>query len=84
MDAQVGRLLARVAAEDSGTDFNAYDWERLYHVAAFTCTENVVPTQEEVKTHLMMCGSSLQKASIVSQQFEHLCGILTSRDRRGG
>ena len=80
MDAHVERLLARVAAEDTGQDFNADDWERLYHIAAFACSENVVPSPEEVKTRLVMFGCSFQKAKVLSQQFTHLCEVLR-RDR---
>ena len=84
MDAHVERLLARVAAEDSGEDFTARNRERLYHIAAFACSQNVVPTQEEVTATLLTFGCSLKKATTLSQQFSHLCGIIQSGDQQGG
>jgi hypothetical protein len=84
MDEHVERLLARVAADDSGEDFNAEAWERLYHIAAFASSQDVIPSQEEVKTHLLMFGCSLEKATVLSQQFSHLCAILKSGDRQRG
>jgi hypothetical protein len=84
MDAQVERLLARLAADDSGTNFNADEWERLYHVAAFACSEDVVPTQDEVKTHLMMFGCAEQKATVLSQHFIHLCEFIGFRNQTRG
>ncbi len=84
MDAQVERLLARVAAEDSGNDFNADDWERLYHIAAFACSENVIPSQAEVKTRLVMFGCAVQKATVLSQQFVHLCEVFKPNNSHQG
>jgi hypothetical protein len=84
MDEHVERLLARVAADDSGDDFNADDWERLYHIAAFASAQNVVPTQEEVKTHLVLFGCPFEKATVLSKQFSHLCMLLESSDHEAG
>ena len=78
MDAHVERLLARVAAEDLGEDFTARNRERLYNIAAFACSQNVVPSQEEVKTTLLTFGCSLEKAITLSQQFNDLCTIIKS------
>ncbi len=78
MDIHVERLLARVAAEDLGEDSNARDSERLYHIAAFACSQNVVPSKAEVTTTLLTFGCSLEKATLLSQQFNDLCSIIKS------
>jgi hypothetical protein len=84
MDAHVEQLLARVAADDSGADFIADDWERLYHVATFACSKDGVPAQDEVKTRLMIFGCAEQKATVLSHQLVHLCGMLGFRGGTGG
>jgi hypothetical protein len=84
MDAQVERLLARVATADSGTDFNAEDWERLYTVAVFACTHDLVPSADEVQSCLVRFGCGQQKSIVLSQQFAHLCEVLKPGDQRPG
>ena len=84
MDAHVERLLSHVAAEDLGDDLTAGNRERLYHIAAFACSQNVVPTQEEVTTTLLTFGCSLKKATTLSQQFNDFCGIIQSGDQQRG
>ena len=78
MDAHVERLLARVAADKLIEDFNARDWERLYHIAIFARSQDVVPSQGEVKTQLLLFGCSYERATILSAQFSHLCAIMKS------
>ena len=84
MDAHVERLLARVAADELIEDFNARDWERLYHIAMFDRSQDVVPSQGEVKTQLLLFGCSYERATILSQQFSHLCSIIQSGDQERG
>ena len=84
MDAHVERLLARVAAEESSEEFNARDWERLYHIALFAHSQHVIPSQVEVETLLRLFRCSLERATILSQQFSHLCAILQSGDQQRG
>ena len=84
MDAHVERLLSHVAAEDLREGFSARNRERLYYIAAFAWSQNVVQTQEEVTATLLTFGCSLKKATTLSQQFSHLCGIIRSGDQQGG